>query len=199
MLCMTCGHQSADGASVCGNCGAPLHGGSGAGGKKEPLGSPPPYNKSLYKLIELQIKMFESGRMTMEAVDKELEQYESYYRDKVEAVKNMDIPDDLRDTIDEEYRCGLRGTEGMYEAMGTLRRYLLSGDTTLRDRGLAGIDSSLHLVNTAMRMNWDSANVLAQSIQDMIDQQQGKSPAPGDGFSLDGGFALADGMNFAGF
>ena len=197
MLCMTCGHQSADGASVCGNCGSPLRGGSG--GNSQPLGAPPPYNKALYKIIAAQIDLFDAGRLTSEAVDKELAQYEEYYRDKVEAVRNMDIPDDLRDTMDEEYRCGLRGTEGLYEAMGTLREYLRSGDTTLRDRALAGIDSSLHLVNTAMHMNWDSANVLAQSIQDMIDQQQGGGSAAGGNFSLDGGFALADGMNFAGF
>lgn len=199
MLCMTCGHQSADGASMCGNCGAPLRSGHDAGRNKEPLGAPPPYNKSLYTIIASQISLFDAGRLTLEAVDKELAQYEEYYKEKTEAVRAMDIPADLRDTFDEEYRCGLSGTEGMYEAMGTLRRYLQSGDTALRDRGLAGIDSSLHLVNTALRMNWDSANVLAQSIQDIIDQHEGKAPDPGENFAFGGGFALADGMNLAGF
>ncbi len=145
--------------------------------------------------------MYDDGAIEVDELDKRLADYEDFYRKKVDEIRAMDIPEDQRDVIDEEYRCGLRGTEGLCEAMGTLREYLQTGNSALRDRGLSGVDSSLHLVNTAMRMNWDSANVLAQSMQDMIDQQNGGSSMSmlGDSFSLDGGFALADGMNFAGF
>ncbi|MBQ7567520.1 hypothetical protein IJT17_01805 [bacterium] len=188
---MTCGHQSADGVSVCANCGATLR--SSSSGASGEVMQPPPYLNAVYQIISSIIDTFDAGGIDAAEADKRLAKYEEHFRKKAAEVRAMEIPEDLRDTFDEEYRCGLHGTEGLRDAVATLRQYLVNCDVTCRDRGLAAADSSLHLVNRAMRLNWETANVFTKSLEDMAAQQNS-----GD-YGLGGGFALAGEMNITGF
>lgn len=188
---MSCGHQSADGEKVCGNCGAPLR-----QVRESAASVSVPYCRAPLLDLESWVKGFELGELSPEEFRRRLEARLEKYRLRVEEVKAYELPADVRDTMSEEYSCGRRGIEGLYEAVKMLLEYAKHADSGMRDAALAQAEASLNLLHRAMCLNAEASQVLEKSLEDMVNSAQGDKHAVG-GFDT-GGFMMGE-MNIAGF
>lgn len=179
--------MSADGASVCGSCGAVLN--NGTTDKK----MEPPYNGAPYIKLSALVSSVESGLTRAEEADIQFAKLEEKYSRLIDTIRSVKFEDDVREAIDEEYRYGLQGTLGLLEAVQYLRQWLASGEQFFKDRGLAIADSSTNMLNRAVRLNCESCEVLMQTAEDLVQQTSGMSNSSGECFSLMGE------MNIAGF
>lgn len=188
---MSCGHQSADGEKLCGNCNAPLN-----PGQSDADSVKVPYCRAPLLDLESWVKGFEIGELSPGEFRRRLEERLEKYRARVEDVQSYELPSDVRDTMGEEYSCGKHGIEGLYEAVQLLLTYADNNDTSVRDAALSRVEVSLNMLHRAMCLNAESTQVLEKSLQDMVAQAQGAKTEVG-GFET-GGFMMGE-MNIAGF
>lgn len=190
MICVNCGHLSADGEKVCGNCNAPL-----VPGNKDTEAIKVPYCRAPYLDLDSWVKGFEIGAISPEEFKRRLQERADKYKNRLEEVQNYEIPAEMRDTMSEEYNCGRRGIEGLYSAVQQLLEYADNKDTGCRDAALSQADVALNLLHRAMCLNVEASQVLASSLEDMVSKAQGGQSDVG-GFET-GGFMMGE-MNIAG-
>ncbi len=185
VLCLVCGHKSAEGQSVCEVCGKPL-----------PVktvtekGDPPPYNGAPFHDLSRWSDEVRRGVITEAEFARRLDEREALYKDRRASVNDPSLPEDTRAEGAEERRYGLMGIDELITAVQGLRCWRKTGNTAERDKALALADHATHMLHKAMVLNWESFYTIKAAAEEYLAQANG-SPQDNASFGFVGEMHIA--------
>lgn len=157
MLCANCGKiTSSD--EMCEFCHAPM----------PERGTTPPYmNDPLLEISELLYK-WDCGLLDEwvfeERLNSKREDYESILHD----VASVNMDPDVKEEMSEEVRIGTMGVNSLIHALELVKEYAQSGDPVHKEQALAAAESGTKMLNKALRLNWESFNILQATTEEML-------------------------------
>ena len=149
IICVKCGHQNADSLNRCEECGAQLPRIAG-GVSKEP--EPEYVNERVRELQDAAQKAL-SGEWTPEQLGDYLENILSFFAEREQGIRSIEIPPEAIEDFREELENGFKGIQLFYEGVSCMSQFAEQPDPVFLEEGMELVRQGNDHLNEAMRIN----------------------------------------------
>ncbi|MCQ2735878.1 MAG: hypothetical protein MJ234_01490 [bacterium] len=148
MLCLMCGHDNPETATVCMNCKTPIH-------KLSQMTSsaPPAKVTDRYMQIKAASDSVLAGAMSIDDYARFLHDTINVLAQKEQEIREVEIPEESYEEFADELNMGYQGIDMYNEGLEFLLRYTEDGDPVNISHGMGLIFDGNERINEAMRIN----------------------------------------------
>lgn len=137
---------------------------------EQPLQAPPRLTMHLVK-IEQAVRDISLGQIGMPEFEALVQGFEDLFSQKLQEVRDMEIPSDFQAEVSPEIEIGTRGIEWYLAAMADFRAYVEGRDLAFLKSGMEKARQGNDLVNEALQLNWATYQTYRQAAEEYLAQQ----------------------------
>jgi hypothetical protein len=138
---------------------------------------PPKLTATLVKM-EQAARDVSVGAINLEEFAAFIDRHERFFREKLDNVDKLDIPEDFREEMNAEMIAGKKGVALYLEGFDHFRRFITAHDYSLLQSGLDKMREGNDWVNEALRLNWETHYTYRQVTEDLLNEINPGGPKP---------------------
>ena len=162
MLCLMCGHDNPENATVCANCKTPIPRMS-----HMVSSSPPAKVNDRYLQIKDASDKVLAGQWTIDEYAKYLHDLREEIKQKEREIKEVEIPEESMEEFAEELTVGYHGIDLYNEGISYLMKYTEDGNPINVTHGMQLIYEGNEKINDAMRINRENRKKIEEYYMDL--------------------------------
>ena len=162
MLCLMCGHDNPENATVCANCKTPIP------RMSHMVSSAPPakVNDRYLQIKDASDKVL-AGQWTIDEYAKYLHDLREVLSQKEREIKEVEIPEESMEEFAEELTVGYHGIDLYNEGISYLMKYTEDGNPINVTHGMQLIYEGNERINDAMRINRENRKKIEEYYMDL--------------------------------
>lgn len=157
MLCLMCGHENPEQATICINCKTPIP-------KMNSMisSAPPTKVNERYLQIKAASDQVLAGTWTIDEYSAFLHDLKAVLSQKEQEIREVEIPEEALEEFSEELTVGYRGIDLYNEGISYLMKYLEDTNPVNITHGMNLIFEGNERINEAMRINRENRRRLEE-------------------------------------